>query len=141
MPAWLQAINAGYCIGWRSWIEGYHTSAQVRWPAAGLASGKTGGPGKHRQGQGIDLIGWVEPVIAERRAARHMLLMAAGRATGGRHRAMLEQIGAPQLRQIGTRPAERLVPIAGEIAAGQVQGQGQIAELLGNGCEIPVVPG
>ena len=91
------------------------------------------------QGQGIGGVVRVQAVEAEGEGAGHVLFVARGRNAAALQGGVIEYVHPAQVVPIGR--GGDAVAVAVQIAARQMQGQGQVAQLGGQGVEVRVVVG
>ena len=104
-----------------------------------LAGCEAGGPRQQANGNFVGGVGGVEAVVAEREAAGHVLVVAGRREIARGQGAMFQQIGPAKFAQVGGGRAELGMLVAFQEAAGQMQGERQVAQFLGDGREVRVV--
>ena len=105
------------------------------------------GMGEQTAGQIVHRVVGPQAAQADLEGAGDVALVA-GEGTGPARclgildqRDVRQQVRPPQLGEVGGGRAERLVAVAGEVAAGELQGQRQVAEFVRDAVEAGIVGG
>ena len=121
--------------------------AELQQPARDRhARGQPGGAREQLAGERVHLDLRPQPAQADLEGARHIALVARERAGAlrrlgvlDRQRDVREQIRGTQLGKVGCRDTGRFLPVAGQVAAGQFEGERQVAEFVGDRFKLGVV--
>ena len=111
-----------------------------------LAGSQPRGAGEQLAGEGVGRVVGPQPAQAHLEGAGDVLLVAGERPGAARRlrvldpqRGVCEHIRRGQLSEVGSGRADRLVPVAGKVAAGQLKGERQVAEFVRNSIEAGIV--